>query len=93
MEGRYLVAILALALIFGGMYFKFLYDVPDGQEATNALVSWLLVFLGIIGIMASALLKAKNPFEMRNYENKNLNDKQAKADRADEDDKSERLSS
>jgi hypothetical protein len=65
-EGRYLIAALSLILIFGGMYFKFLYDVPDGEEATNAWVSWLLIVFGIVGIMVSALQKTRNPLEIRN---------------------------
>jgi hypothetical protein len=56
---RYLIAILSAVLIFGGLYFKFLYDVPDGEEITNLWISWLLVVLGIIGIMATALYKKK----------------------------------
>ena len=55
-----------MILIFSGFYFKFLYDVPDGEEGTNAWVSWLLVVFGIVGIMASALWKTKNPLEIRN---------------------------
>jgi hypothetical protein len=65
-EGRYLIAALSLILIFSGFYFKLLYDVPDGEEGTNAWVSWLLVVFGIVGIMASALWKTKNPLEIRN---------------------------
>jgi hypothetical protein len=65
-EGRYLIAALSLILIFGGMYFKFLYDVPDGEEATNAWVSWLLVVFGIVGIMVSVLWKTRDPLEIRN---------------------------
>ncbi len=64
-EGRYLIAALSLILIFGGAYFKFLYDVPDGGEAINAWVSWLLVVFGIVGIMVSALWKTRNPLEKR----------------------------
>jgi hypothetical protein len=66
LEGRYLIAALSLILILGGMYFKFLYDVPDGEEFTNALVSWLLMVFGIVGIMVSALWKTRNPLELRN---------------------------
>jgi len=65
MEGKYLVAILSLLLIFGGVYFKTLYDVPDGQETLNAWVSWVLVVFGIVGIMISALWKSRNPLESR----------------------------
>jgi len=62
LEIRYLVVILSIILIFGGLYFKFLYDVPDGEEIINMWVSWLLVVLGIVGIMVSALWKKKrNP--------------------------------
>ena len=61
-EIKYLIVILSILLIVGGLYFKFLYDVPDGQDKTNAFVSWFLVVIGIIGIMVSALWKKKiNP--------------------------------
>ncbi len=61
MEIKYLTAILSGALIFGGLYFKFLYDVPDGQELTNLWVSWILVILGVSGIMVSSLWRKRNP--------------------------------
>ncbi len=61
-EIKYLIVILSILLIVGGLYFKFLYDVPDGQDKTNAFVSWFLVVIGIIGIMVSALWKKRiNP--------------------------------
>jgi hypothetical protein len=59
---RYLILVLSVVLIFGGIYFKFLYDVPDGEETTNMWMSWLLIVLGIIGLMITALWKKKeNP--------------------------------
>ena len=59
---RYLIAILSVVLIIGGFYFKFLYDVPDGEEITNMWTSWLMIVLGIIGIMISVLhKKRRNP--------------------------------
>jgi hypothetical protein len=59
---RYLVLALSVVLIFGGLYFKFLYDVPDGEEIINMWMSWLLVVLGIIGLMLTALWKKReNP--------------------------------
>jgi hypothetical protein len=59
---RYLVLALSVVLIFGGLYFKFLYDVPDGEEIINMWMSWLLVVLGIIGLMVTALWKKReNP--------------------------------
>jgi len=68
LEIRYLVVILSIILIFGGLYFKFLYDVPDGEETINAWVSWLLVILGIVGIMVSALWKKKiNPLSTEDF--------------------------
>ncbi len=60
-EFKYLIVILSILLIVGGMYFKFLYDVPDGQDKTNSFVSWILVIIGIIGIMISALWKKRIP--------------------------------
>ena len=58
-EFKYLIVILSILLIVGGLYFKFLYDVPDGQDKTNSFVSWILVIIGIIGIMISALWKKR----------------------------------
>ena len=61
MEVKYLIMIMSAILIFGGLYFKFLYDVPDGQDLTNMWVSWTLVVLGVSGIVVSSLLKKRNP--------------------------------
>lgn len=61
MEIKYLTAILSVILIFGGLYFKLLYDVPDGQEITNLWVSWALVILGFSGVIVSSLWKKRNP--------------------------------
>jgi len=61
METKYLTAILSAILLFGGLYFKFLYDVPDGQEVTNTWVSWTLTIGGISGIVISLLWKKRNP--------------------------------
>ena len=63
-EIKYLIAVLATILIFGGLYFKFLYDVPDGEEITNMWVSWFLIIFGVIGITVSALWKKRNPLEI-----------------------------
>ncbi len=82
-EIKYFIIILSIVLIIGGLYFKFLYDVPDGAELTNIWVSWLLVTVGIIGIMISALLKKKvNPIltdDDESYEN-DLNDSKRRND-------------
>ena len=56
-EIKYFLVILSILLIIGGLYFKFLYDVPDGQDKTNNFVSWFLVIIGIIGIMISVIWK------------------------------------
>jgi hypothetical protein len=64
LEIRYLVTILSAILIFGGLYFKFLYDVPDGEDITNMWVSWFLIIIGVIGIMVSALWKKRNPLQV-----------------------------
>jgi hypothetical protein len=71
MEIKYFVAVLCALLIFGGLYFKFLYDVPDGEEKTNSLVSWFLVVFGVIGIMITALWRSKNPLESCTNNNQN----------------------
>ena len=63
MEIKYFAAALSALLIFGGLYFKFLYDVPDGEEKLNNLVSWLLVITGIIGFMMAGIWRSKNPLE------------------------------
>src|SRR5437870_4539312 len=71
MEVKYLIMILSAILIFGGLYFKFLYDVPDGQDLTNMWVSWTLVVFGVSGIIASSLWKKRNPLAV---EEEDLND-------------------
>jgi hypothetical protein len=64
-EAKYLVLILSVILILGGLYFKFLYDVPDGQEQTNMWVSLALVVLGVSGMALSSLWRKKNPLELQ----------------------------
>jgi len=63
MQIRYLIVIFLIILVFGGLYFKFLYDVPDGEEGINNWVSWLLVVSGTIGLMITGLWKSRNPLE------------------------------
>lgn len=70
-EVKYLIMILSAILIFGGLYFKFLYDVPDGQDLTNMWVSWTLVVLGVSGIIISSIWKKRNPLAV---EEEDLND-------------------
>jgi hypothetical protein len=60
---RYPIVFLSTLIIIVGIYFKFLYDVPDGQEVTNGHVSFILVVIGIIGIMLSSILKKKTPMK------------------------------
>jgi hypothetical protein len=67
MEIKYFVVTLCVLLMIGGLYFKFLYDVPDGQEKTNNFVSWSLVVMGIAGMMIVGLWKSKNP--LQSFEN------------------------
>ena len=64
-EVKYLILILSVILIFGGLYFKFLYDVPDGQEQTNMWVSLTLVILGVSGTVVGSLWRKKNPLEVQ----------------------------
>jgi hypothetical protein len=63
MQIKYLIVVFLTILIFGGLYFKFLYDVPDGEEIINNWVSWLLVVSGTLGLMITGLWKTRNPFE------------------------------
>ena len=70
-------------LIFGGLYFKFLYDVPDGEEITNMWISWLLVVFGIIGLMTTVLWKKKGNPLLTNSDGTN-NDNNNWLDRNDE---------
>ena len=73
-EIKYLIAVLAAILIFGGLYFKFLYDVPDGEEITNMWVSWFLIIFGVIGITVSTLWKKRNPLEIDSGDDVALDD-------------------
>ena len=63
MQIKYLIIVFLAILIFGGLYFKFLYDVPDGEEVINNWVSWLLVVSGTTGLMITGLWKIRNPLE------------------------------
>jgi hypothetical protein len=59
---RQIFFFITLAILVFGLYLKFFYDVPDIQEVTNMWVSWLLLILGIMGIVVSVLWKKKrNP--------------------------------
>lgn len=60
---KYLIFGAAGLLIFGGLYLKLLYDVPDAQLSLNRLTSWLLVVMGIAGVMAGLLWRSRNPLE------------------------------
>ena len=66
---KYFAVALCFLLILGGLYFKFLYDVPDGQEETNKFVSWFLVVIGIVGITVAGMWKSRNP--LQGFENEN----------------------
>lgn len=81
---KYLVTVFSAILIFGGLYFKFLYDVPDGAETTNTWVSWMLVIFGVIGIMVSLMWKTRNPLEL--YDNDDRNRGRTKKNPADKSD-------
>ena len=81
---KYLVTVFSAILIFGGLYFKFLYDVPDGEETTNTWVSWMLVIFGVIGIMVSLMWKTRNPLEL--YANGDRNRGRTKKNPADKSD-------
>jgi hypothetical protein len=62
LEMRYVVAVVSVVLILGGIYAKFFYDVPDVQEVTNMWVSSFLIVIGVVGIALSLLWKKKrNP--------------------------------
>lgn len=63
-EYLYLIILFSIVLIFGGLYFKFMYDVPDGEEITNMWVSWFLIIFGIIGVSASILWKKRDPISI-----------------------------
>jgi hypothetical protein len=64
LEIKYLIILFSVVLIFGGLYFKFMYDVPDGEEVTNMWVSWFLILFGIIGILASTMWKKRDPLKI-----------------------------
>jgi hypothetical protein len=68
---KYVITVFSAVLIFGGLYFKFLYDVPDGAETTNTWVSWILVIFGVIGIMISLMWKTRNPLELYDKDDRN----------------------
>ena len=85
LEMKYIVTVFSAVLIFGGLYFKFLYDVPDGSESINTWVSWMLVIFGVIGIMISLMWKTRNPLELydKDYRNSRRMKKNSPADKTD----------
>jgi hypothetical protein len=53
---------ISLAIIGAGLYFKYLYDVPDSQEAVNYFVSWFLIIVGLASLLINLFWKTpKSP--------------------------------
>jgi hypothetical protein len=75
LEIKYLVILLSIVLIFGGLYFKFMYDVPDGEEVANMWVSWFLIIFGVIGILISTIWKKRNPLHIEDPDDDEGRDK------------------
>ncbi|MDD5673977.1 MAG: hypothetical protein PHC61_07440 [Chitinivibrionales bacterium] len=42
---------ISMAVIGGGLYLKFFYDVPDSQTQINFFVSWFFIILGVGGVL------------------------------------------
>jgi hypothetical protein len=52
---------ISLAVIGAGLYFKYLYDVPDSQEAINFFVSWFLIIVGLASLLINLFWKTPKP--------------------------------
>jgi hypothetical protein len=53
--------VLSLVVLVIGFYLKFVYDVPDGQEAINSFTSGFLMIVGISSLLINALWKKPRP--------------------------------
>jgi hypothetical protein len=58
---KQILLFISLAVIGAGLYFKFLYDVPDSQENINYFVSWFLIIVGLASLLVNLFWKAPNP--------------------------------
>ena len=58
---RSLFLFLSLAVLGIGLYFKFLYDVPDAQESINFFVSWFLIIVGIGSLLMNLFWTTAKP--------------------------------
>lgn len=53
--------VLSLVVLIAGLYLKFVYDVPDGQETINFVVSGFLMIVGASGLLVNLLWKTPRP--------------------------------
>jgi hypothetical protein len=54
---KQILLFISLAVIGAGLYFKFLYDVPDSQENINFFVSWFLIIIGVASLLINLFWK------------------------------------
>ena len=55
---RQVFLFVSLAVVGFGAYLKFLYDVPDSQEAINSFVSGFLIIIGIASLLVNLFWKS-----------------------------------
>jgi hypothetical protein len=48
---------ISIAVIGGGVYLKYFYDVPDSQELINHFVSWFLIIVGLASFLINLFWK------------------------------------
>jgi hypothetical protein len=58
---KHILLFISLAVIGAGLYFKFLYDVPDSQENINFFVSWFLIIIGLASLLINIFWKTPTP--------------------------------
>ncbi len=54
---RLVFLVLSLVVLIAGLYLKFVYDVPDGQESINLFVSGFLMIVGTSSLLVNLLWK------------------------------------
>jgi len=58
---RSLFLFLSLALLGIGLYFKYLYDVPDAQETINFFTGWFFIIVGVGSLLMNLFWTNKKP--------------------------------
>jgi hypothetical protein len=54
---RQIFLFISMVVIGGGLYLKFIYDVPDSQAQINFFVSWFVIVIGVGSLLVNIFWK------------------------------------